>query len=72
MSARPQDAEGLNVVNPSENNGETMAATVRERLRQRYAAPNQALAALLGSEFETWEDRRGARRAPSAATPRLR
>ena len=56
VSARPQDAEGLNVVNPSENNGETMAATVRERLRQRYEAPNQALAALLGSEFETWED----------------
>jgi sulfotransferase family protein len=56
VSARPQDAEGLNVVNPSESNGETMPARVRERLRQRYAAPNQALAALLGSEFETWED----------------
>ena len=43
-------------MNPSENSGEKMPALVRERLRQRYAAPNQALAELLGSEFETWED----------------
>jgi hypothetical protein len=56
VAARPQDAEGLDVVNPSENNGGKMPAPVHERLRQRYAAPNQALAQLLGSEFDTWED----------------
>ena len=53
---RPQDAEGLDVVNPSENKGEQMPGRVREHLRQRYAAPNRALAELLGSEFDTWED----------------
>jgi hypothetical protein len=56
VPGRPQDAEGLDVVNPSENNGETMPPYLRERLRQRYALPNQALAELLGSEFAAWED----------------
>jgi len=56
VPARPENAEGLNVVNPSESNGETMPAHVREQLRQRYAGPNRELARLLGSEFESWED----------------
>jgi hypothetical protein len=56
VAARPQDAEGLDVVNPSENNGERMPVRLREQLRQRYRAPNRALASLLGPDFETWED----------------
>ncbi len=56
VPVQPQNAEGLDVVNPSESNGEKMPAHVREQLRQRYAAPNRALADLLGSEFESWED----------------
>ena len=56
VPARPADADGLDVVNPSENNGETMPAQVAERLRTRYAAPNRDLAAMLGPDFERWED----------------
>ena len=56
VAARPQDAEGLDVVNPSENNGEKIPVRVREQLQQRYLAPNRALASLLGSDFDTWED----------------
>jgi Sulfotransferase domain len=53
---RQQDAEGLDVVNPSEHKGETIPVRAREWLRERYVAPNLALARLLGSDFETWED----------------
>jgi hypothetical protein len=53
---RPTDAEGLDVINPSENNGEPMPAHVAARLRERYAGPNRDLAEMLGPEFGHWED----------------
>ena len=53
---RPGDANGLDVVNPSENYGETIPAQIAERLRQRYAEANRELTAMLGEEFKTWED----------------
>jgi hypothetical protein len=56
VAPRPDDAEGLSVVNPSESNGETMPVDVAARLRQRYEQPNRELAALLGPEFDGWED----------------
>jgi len=56
VAPRPEDAEALNVVNPSEDTGEPMPARVRERLRERYAAANRALVDLLGPEFEAWDD----------------
>ena len=56
VSPRPRDADDLSVINPSESNGTGMAPPVAERLRERYAAPNRELAAMLGPEFERWED----------------
>jgi hypothetical protein len=51
---RPQDVEGLGVINPSEKRGETMDDDIRRDLQARYAGPNRRLAALLGPDFEMW------------------
>ena len=56
VQPRPDDAVGLDVVNPSENQGDQMSDDVREQLRQRYAGPNRELAELAGPEFDTWEE----------------
>jgi hypothetical protein len=56
VTPRPQDAEGLDVVNPSEKRGEVMPHDVIDRLRHRYADSVRELAALIGPEFAEWED----------------
>jgi hypothetical protein len=52
LGPRPQDADGLGVINPSESSLEAPPAIAE--LRARYAEPNRRLAALLGPEFGTW------------------
>ena len=51
---RPEDAEGLGVINPSERGSEGLTDDVREGLAARYVEPNQRLAALLGTSFRMW------------------
>jgi hypothetical protein len=57
VAARPTDAAGLGVINPSvrEVNGphETVDR-VRQELIERYREPNRRLAALLGPSFQMW------------------
>ena len=55
VTPRPQDASGLDVINPSEKRGEPIPQDVIDRLRQRYAASIRELASLAGSEFAEWE-----------------
>ncbi len=56
VTPRPDDAQGLDVVNPSENRGDSMPDAVRDRLRERYGEPGRQLAQLLGPEFATWDE----------------
>ncbi len=55
VEPRPQDAEGVGVVNPGEPGAVAMHADVRRALAARYAEPNRRLATLLGHEFH-WEE----------------
>jgi hypothetical protein len=57
VAPRPDDAEGLDVVNPSEKRCEVMPHDVIDRLRHRYADSIRELVALVGPEFAEWEDR---------------
>ena len=54
VAPRPDDAEDLGAINPSDTPGEVMQETVRMRLRERYAGPNEELAHLLGPSFTAW------------------
>lgn len=54
VEARPADAEGIGVINPSDKGGILFDETVRAELLSRYVEPNRRLAALLGSTFELW------------------
>jgi len=56
VTPRPDDAVGLDVVNPSEHRGEPMPEDVIQRLRVRYADSIRDLAALVGQEFAEWEE----------------
>jgi len=56
VTPRPDDAVGLDVVNPSENRDEPMPEDVIQRLRARYADSIRDLAALVGEEFAEWEE----------------
>jgi hypothetical protein len=51
---RPRDADGLGVVNPADVS-KTEAPPDLKALRERYAAPNRELGALVGSDFKIWE-----------------
>ena len=51
IARRPQDADGLGVVNASERDVHGLADQVRIELAARYADPNRRLAAMLGREF---------------------
>lgn len=53
---RPQDADGLDVVNPSEKRDEVIPHDAIDRLRQRYTNSIRELAALVGPEFAEWEN----------------
>jgi hypothetical protein len=57
VTSRPEDATGLDVVNPSEKRGDVMPQDVIDRLRRRYADSIRELAALVGPEFAEWEER---------------
>jgi len=54
IAPRPQDADGLGVINPSEKGGETLDGDLRRDLLARYAEPNRRLAMLLGPDFDLW------------------
>jgi hypothetical protein len=54
ISSRPADADGLGVINPSENAGDRPSDAVRRTLSERFAAPNRELGALLGPSFQLW------------------
>jgi len=51
---RPEDAQGLGVINPSEEAGAVLPDEVRLSLARRYEEPNRRLAVMLGSAFEMW------------------
>ena len=54
VAPRPQDAVGLGVVNPSEQDGGGLEDAVAGELRARYAEPNRRLATMLGPSFQMW------------------
>jgi hypothetical protein len=54
VDARPSDAEGLGVINPSDRDDAGLADDVRQMLAEKYAEPNRRLAALLGPSFQMW------------------
>ena len=56
VDPRPEDAEGMGVINPSDPVAGGLSADVRRRLADRYAEPNRRLALMLGSDFE-WSPR---------------
>jgi hypothetical protein len=56
VTPRPQDVEGLGVINPSEQDTTGMNADVRRELQSRYAEPNRRLAAMLGPSFPMWDE----------------
>jgi hypothetical protein len=52
---RPEHADGMGVINPSEKNGLTLEDDVRRDLAARYVEPNRRLAAIVGSDLELWQ-----------------
>jgi len=54
IGPRPDDVDGLGVINPSENRGDTLDPALRRELTARYADSNRRLAAMLGPEFAMW------------------
>lgn len=54
VAPRPGDADGLGVINPSEQDEAGLGDDVRRELHARYAEPNRRLAALLGPAFPLW------------------
>jgi hypothetical protein len=51
---READADGIGVINPSENDVGCVPEDLRRQLAQRYADANRRLASMLGHEFELW------------------
>ena len=56
VTPRGDDANGLDVVNPSEKRGEPMLHVMLAHLRERYAPSLRDLAALAGPEFADWPE----------------
>ena len=56
VTPRPDDAAGLDVVNPSEKRDEPVPHEALERLRERYAAAQRELVDLVGREFADWDE----------------
>ena len=54
ITARPEDAHGLGVINPSEKALDLPSDEVTRALGRRYEEPNRRLALLLGPDFEPW------------------
>jgi hypothetical protein len=51
---RPEDAESLGVINPSNKPDLGLSDEIRRALADRYEEPNRRLAAVLGPEFALW------------------
>lgn len=56
VAPHPDEAAGLDVVNPSEKRGEQMPHAALARLRDRYAPAQRELVELLGPEFASWDE----------------
>ena len=56
VSARPDDARDLGVVNPSQEIDVSMPADVRRRLGAAYAESNNRLRQLLGLDLDRWDE----------------
>jgi len=56
VAPRPDDAAGLDVVNPSEKRDQQMPHETLARLRARYAPAQRALVELVGAEFADWDE----------------
>ena len=54
LEARPDDADGLAVINPSRPDEAGMPDDVARDLAARYREPNERLARLLGPDFAVW------------------
>ncbi len=54
VAPRASDADGIGVINPSENSDAALSDTLRRALADRFAEPNRELGALLGSSFQLW------------------
>ena len=54
VSVRPEDADDLGVINPSDPDANSLADDVRRELAARYAEPNRQLAQLLGPACPLW------------------
>ena len=54
VTPRTGDADGLGVVNPSEQDTSGLAEDIRRDLAARYAEPNRRLASMLGPSFPLW------------------
>ena len=55
VQPRPDDVEGLGVINPSARSNESeLSDQVRRQLAEKYDGPNRRLAQLLGPQFEMW------------------
>jgi hypothetical protein len=54
VRSRPEDAEGLGVINPSNKPELGISDEIRRALAARYEEPNRRLAAVFGPEFALW------------------
>ena len=54
IAPRPDDADGIGVINPSEKRGEALDEALKCDLQARYTDSNRRLAALLGPDFRLW------------------
>ena len=54
VAPRPDDADGIGVINPSEKRGEALDEALKCDLQARYTDSNRRLAALLGPDFRLW------------------
>ena len=54
IAPRPDDADGIGVINPSEKRGEALDDALKCALQARYADSNRRLTALLGPDFKLW------------------
>jgi hypothetical protein len=55
VEPRPDDVDGLGVINPSDRtSGTELSESVRRDLTAKYAEPNRRLAQLLGQQFDMW------------------
>ena len=54
VAPRPQDADGLGMINPAEEDEAGLSDEVRRSLAARYEEPNRRLAKMLGPAFRMW------------------